>query len=76
MFIHGGTSGTIGSGLKVQRLTAGNLMANMGKVKVNQLKDRLALGGFTMARAMSRPDLTPFVLPFFTSHHEIDQGVA
>jgi len=50
-------------------LTAGNLMANMIKVKVNQLKDRLALDGLTMAMAntkgilqslfcpMSRPDL-------------------
>jgi len=78
----------IGSGFKVQRLTAGNLMVNMGKVKVNQLKDRLALSGLTMAMAntkgilqslfcpMSRPDLTPFVLPFFTSHHEIDHSVA
>ena len=63
-------------------------MANMIKVKVNQLKDRLALGGLTMAMAntkgilqslfcpMSRPDLTPFVLPSFTSHHEIDHSVA
>jgi len=44
-------------------------MVNMGKVKVNQLKDRLALDGLTMAMAntkgilqslfcpMSRPDL-------------------
>ena len=63
-------------------------MANMEKVKVNQLKDRLALDGLTMAMAntkgilqslfcpMSRPDLTPFFLTSFTSNHEIDQGVA
>ena len=54
MFIHGGTSGTIGSRFNVQRLTAGNLMANMIKVKVNQLEDRLALGGFTMAMANTK----------------------
>ena len=29
-------------------------MANMIKVKVNQLKDRLALGGFTMAMANTK----------------------
>ena len=72
----------------VQRLTAGNLMANMEKVKVNQLRDRLALDGLAMATAntkailqslfcpMSRPALTSFVLLFFTSNHEVDQDVA
>jgi len=38
-------------------------MANMIKVKVNQLKDRLALAGFTMAMANTKGILQSLFCP-------------